>query len=172
NWPYSYRYDFKKHDTGTDKKVFGETLPAEFTIGDNTLHVIDRILSRISGADISAAHSIYPATALYISWKLINWFANQNTAIDDPVVAELADFFYNNTDGGGYQYNVRETLRKLFKSQYFYDPANRFNMYKHPVDYVTTAWRNLNLEEPKFSATAAYSLRDMGMRLFEPPTVE
>jgi hypothetical protein len=134
--------------------------------------VIDLILARISKNPISPFHSIYPATSVYIAWKLVNWFANQTLAIDHPIVGELAAFLYTNTSGGGYRYNIRETLRALFKSQFFYDAANRFNMYKHPVDYVTTAWRNVNLEETRYSAVAAVNLRDMGMRLFEPPTVE
>lgn len=172
NWPYDYFFDAAKHDTGTDKKIFGTTLTPSTPPSDDSIKVIDLILNRISKSTISPAHSLYPTTALYMAWKLVNWFVSQNVAITHPVVAELGSFYFSNTSGGGFAYNTREALRKLLKSQFFYDASNRFNMYKHPVDYMVTALRNLGMDEPRYAGTAAYSLRDMGMRLFEPPTVE
>lgn len=171
NWSYSYVYRNDQHDIDL-KTVFGSTFNSSYPGSDDTIKVIDLILNHVSGSNISPNHSVYPATALYMSWKFINWFVSHDITIDHPAVGELADYFYNNTSGGGFNYNVRETLRKLFKSQFFYDQAFRFNMYKHPVDYFATALRSLELDEPRYVAIAAYKLREMGMRLFEPPTVE
>ena len=168
NWPYTYLFDPNKHDTGNDKKIFGVTLTPSGTTSDDTVKVIDLILARVSKNPAAPAYSVYPATAVYICWKLVNWFVNQNVGLDHPIVGELANYFYN----GPFRYNVRELLRKLLKSQYFYDSSNRLNFYKHPVDFVATAWRNLGINDPQYAAKAYSSLRDMGMRLFEPPTVE
>ncbi len=170
NWPYDYFYDTNQHDRDP-KTLFTVTFNVGL-YGEDTEKVIDLILERVSHSAISPAHSVYPATALYMSWKFINWFVNESIKIDHAAVVELAAFFSTNTAGGGYTYNVREALRKLLKSQFFYDQANRYKVYKHPADYLVSALRNLELDEPRYSAIAAYNLREMGMRLFEPPTVE
>lgn len=169
NWPYTYYYDSTKHDT-TTKSVFGVALSNNYH--QETIQVIDRILSRISNSAISPNHSTYPATALYMAWKFINWFVSHDIPIGHAAVAELANALNTNASAG-FNYNVREALRKLFKSQFFYDNAFRWLMYKHPADYMVTALRALPMVvETSFTGTAYSRLRSMGMQLFEPPTVE
>lgn len=168
NWPYSYTFNASNHDTDP-KTVFGDTFN-EPGNGD-TDYVIDLMLSKVSGAtDISPAHAVYPATSLYMGWKMLTWFVSETIAIDHPVVAELANYFYTNSVNSDV-YHVRETLRKLLKSDFFYQSGFRYTMYKHPADFVVMAMRNLQLEETSYAGQAWKYLRDMGMRLFSPPNV-
>jgi len=113
-----------------------------------------------------------PAAALYLSWKFLNWFVLETIPIDHPVVAELGEFFYS-THADGDNYNTRELLRKVFKSQFFYDPAYRYRMYKHPMDYMVMAARNIELNEfgyvskwPLNKMGAPVWTAEMGMQLF------
>ncbi|MBX7246497.1 MAG: DUF1800 domain-containing protein [Candidatus Sumerlaeaceae bacterium] len=168
NWPYSYLYNSSQHDTNS-KTVFGSTFNFAGA-GQDTEYVIDLIANRISNSGITPAHAVYPATSLYISWKLLTWFVSETLPISHAAVPELADYFYNNQPNG-YRYDVRETLRKLFKSQLFYDSAYVYHMYKHPADFVTTALRVLGLEETSYTSSAISALRTMGMQLFDPPNV-
>ncbi|UCC97887.1 MAG: DUF1800 family protein, partial [Phycisphaerales bacterium] len=169
NWPYSYVFDAGKHD-GNLKSVFGQVFNFEGEAED-TNYVIDLILDRISGAtDISPAHATHPATALYMSWKILTWFVSESITIEAPAVRELAEFFHTNpVDGDGY--HIRQTLRKLFKSQLFYRPEYRYTMYKHPADFVVMALRNLQLHENSYTGQARSFLQRMGMRVFSPPNV-
>ncbi len=169
NWPYSYIFDASKHDQNT-KTVFGHAFNFSGP-GQDTDYVIDLILDRISGARvISPAHATVPAAALYLSWKLLTWFVGESIAIDDPVVSELGEYLYTNSVAGDV-YHLRETLRKLFKSQFFYQPQYRYTMYKHPADFVVMALRNLQLQETSYTSQVRSFLERMGMRLFSPPNV-
>ncbi|MBI2480467.1 MAG: DUF1800 family protein, partial [Planctomycetia bacterium] len=112
-----------------------------------------------------------------LSWKFLNWFVLETIPIDHPVVAELGEHFCE-TPAEGDNYNVRELLRKIFKSQFFYDNAHRYRMYKHPMDYMVMAARNIELND--FSYVAKWPLSkmgapvwtaEMGMQLFGPPNV-
>lgn len=173
DWPYSHEFDCATHDPDP-KTIFGQTVDTadcDAERGAETERVIDLILERVSGATaISPAHGVLPATCLYMSWKLITWFVRETIPIDDPAVAELGAFFHD-TEVDGDTYNVRETLRRLFKSQLFYDPAHRFKMYKHPVDFMLMALRTLGIKEPGYTFGARFRLDRMGMRLFSPPNV-
>jgi uncharacterized protein (DUF1800 family) len=158
------------HEPG-NKTVFGSTVSYDGT-GKETEDVIDLILSRISvNPDVSglpAPHNTLPATAVYMSWKLIRWFVNQDVVLlptPDAVVLELADYMVNTAN-----YNMREVLRTLFKSTYFYDSANRYNMIKNPADFVVSTFQALGIYH-----YSTYSpdriLKAMGMSLYHPPNV-
>ena len=169
NWPYSYLFDAGKHDQNS-KAVFGHVFSFSDP-GEDTNYVIDLILDRISGARaISPAHATIPAAALYLSWKLLTWFVSESIEIDDPAVAELGRFLYTHNVAGDV-YHLREALRKLFRSDFFYQPQYRYTMYKHPADYVVMALRNLQLQENSYTSQARSFLDRMGMRLFSPPNV-
>jgi uncharacterized protein (DUF1800 family) len=169
NWPYSYFFDVAKHDQNL-KTVFGQSF-AFSGPGEDTNCVNDLMLDHISYAtEISPAHATLPAAALYLSWKLLTWFVGESLAKDDPAVAELGEFLYTNTVAGDV-YHLREVLRKLFKSQFFYRPQYRYTMYKHPADFVVMALRSLQLQETSYTSQARSFLDRMGMRLFSPPNV-
>ncbi len=175
NWPFEYEFMADKHDDGV-KTVFGKRVFSAIP-GAEANQIVDLILDEVSGAEISPAHSRLPAAALYLSWKFLNWFVLETIPIGHPIVEELGEFFYT-THVDGDNYNVRELLRKVFKSQFFYDWAHRYKMYKHPMDYMVMAARNVELNE--FSYVTKWPLNkmgvpiwtaEMGMQLFGAPNV-
>ncbi|MBZ0256470.1 DUF1800 domain-containing protein [bacterium] len=168
DYPYSYFFHPSKHSR-EPKTVFGTTFNHRGR-GEDTEQVIELVLNRVSNSGISDAHSRLPAASLYMSWKFITWFVNEDIPISHPAVEELAEIFYTQTPNG-FNYDVREALRVLLESKLFYDSEYRFSMYKHPVDYVVTALRSLGVEDPRYTTTVRSYLASMGMELFSPPSV-
>lgn len=169
DWPYSYRHNRGTHDR-EDKTVFGVTFNHTRDIGMDTEVVIDLIMHQVSQSGISPAHDRLPATAVYMSWKFINWFVHDEIPIAHPAVEELAEIFYENQPNG-YRYDVRELLRIIFSSEFFFASEYRYTMVKHPADYVVTMLRTLELDEYSYHDGAALMMREMGMSLFSPPNV-
>jgi uncharacterized protein (DUF1800 family) len=167
-FPYTWTFRASDHDTDP-KTIFGQTfnLPGA---GTETVHLIDLIMDRVSNSQITPFHQIYPATAVYIGWKLLRWFVNDALEMDHPAVGEVAEFFHENNVSGD-TFHVRETLRKIFKSQFFYDQSNRYCMFKHPVDFIAMAERNLGIEDSSYTNKLYNFCRRMGMDLFQPPNV-
>ena len=143
-------YNAQHHDE-TDKLVFGETLRGRG--GDEGMQegyeAIERILDK-------------PECADYIAYKLLSWFVTHQPSAER--IAEYGAILREN------EYSIRETLRVLFSSEWFYAPENRLNYYKTPVDFVISAARLLGVQNvhridlPKYTTV-------MGMSLFEPPSV-
>lgn len=169
DWPYSYRHNRGTHDR-EDKTVFGVTFNEYREVGKDTEIVIDLVMHQVSKSGISPAHDRLPATAVYMSWKFLTWFVHEEIPITHPAVEELAEIFYENQPNG-YRYDIRELLRTVFTSEFFYAPEYRYTMVKHPADYVITAMRTLEMDEYSYHDGAAVKMRDMGMSLFEPPNV-
>lgn len=169
DWPYSYRHSRGAHDR-EQKTVFGVSFNEILEAGKDTEFVIDLVLHQISQSGISPAHDRLPATAVYMSWKLLNWFVNEEIPIHHPAVEELAEIFYENQPNG-YRYDIRELLRILFSSEFFFAPEYRYSMYKHPADYLVMALRALDLDDRSYHDKAALMMQSMGMSLFAPPNV-
>lgn len=180
DWDWSYGFSPALHETGA-KFVFGATVEEDLT-GAETEQVIDLIMNKVCVApDVSGLASPYntlPAVAVYISWKLLRWFVNHEISLSPPApeVLELADYMRGSDDAAyparRYPYDMRATLRKLFLSRYFYDPAHQFAMYKTPADFVTSALRTLesaDLFTYQFGPGVQMVL--MGQILFNPPNV-
>lgn len=180
---YSTDYGFlaSQHTPGT-KTVFGETVQESFT-GQETVDVIDLILERVSSqpnaAALDAPYQDLPATALYMSWKLLTWFLDHDFKLlptPDPIVVELADYM-RGTDNGAYPqrrypYDMRACLRKLFLSSFFYDSNFRQQMHKNPTEFVVSALKGLEIDDLyTTNAGPPVYLDFMGMRLFNPPNV-
>lgn len=176
----SYGFDASIHDTG-DKLVFGTTITGK-NDGSETEEVIDLLMNKVSVAplveNLSAPYNDLPATAVFMSWKLLRWFVNHDVSLDppSPAVLELAHYM-RGTDNGTYPqrrfpYDFRACLRKLFLSKYFYDASQRFAMYKVPADYVVGILRALELHDQFTSVTGpGTQMVLMGMILFIPPNV-
>jgi uncharacterized protein (DUF1800 family) len=170
DWPFTHEWREDFHDINAPHVIFGHIFNIQ-SPGADTDHVIDLILAEISGSGITPAHSVLPATSIHMAWKLLTWFVHHDLAIDHPAVPELAQFFLSNSSPNGYVYDVRETLRRLLRSQIFYSPEHRYNMVKTPADYAAMALRNLELQETSWHWRAALALQAMGMGPFEPPNV-
>ncbi len=182
DWSLEYGFFPFTHEPGT-KTVFGQTIQNSFS-SQETIDVIDLIMNKTSvNPDVSGLGAPYndlPATAVYMSWKLLRWFVNhtvQLSPVPDAAVLELADYM-RGTDNGVYpqrrfRYDIRACLRKIFLSKYFYDESNFFAMIKNPAELLVSSLRVLGLHEkladPGFGPNVLLLL--MGMRLFNPPNV-
>ena len=176
----AYQFEPNRHETG-DKTVFAQTITFDNT-GDETIQVIDHILTKTSVnplvSTLDPPYNTLPATAVYMAWKLLRWFVSHDIVllpVPDDAVLELADYLRGDdaSDAGRrFPYDIRAALRKVFLSKLFYDDANRFTMYKTPADFVVSALHMLGIAE-NFTNGAGPVARmvGMGMELFEPPNV-
>ena len=181
DYPLEYGFSGFTHEPG-DKAVFGETVQASFA-GQETIDVIDLILNKVSVspnvAGLQAPYNDLPATAVYMSWKLLRWFVSPDVQLlptPDTAVLELAHYLRGSDESAyparRYPYDIRATLRKLFLSKFFYDPSNRFAIYKTPADFVISTLKGLNVGDTFASQNGpVIYLLLMGMRLFNPPNV-
>ena len=177
----TYAFDPTIHEPG-HKTVFGQMVQEDFT-GKETERLIDLILKQVSvNPDVRGLPAPYndlPAVAVYMSWKILKWFVNDNVQlypVADEAVLELAHYM-RGTDNAPYParrfpFDLRACMRKVFLSKYFYAPENRYAMVKSPTDFYVTMLRGLELDD-EFSAYNGPGRRmlGMGMQLFEPPNV-
>lgn len=176
----SYGFVPNIHEPG-NKFVFGNTITEKFD-GTETEEVIDLLMQKVSVApfveNLAAPYNDLPATAVYMSWKLLRWFVSHNVTLNppDPIVLELAHYM-RGSDGAAYPqrrfpYDFRAVLRKLFLSKFFYDAQHRFAMYKVPADYVIGILRGLGINDQFTSLNGpGTQMVLMGMILFIPPNV-
>lgn len=169
NFPLNYYWDLSIHSTGS-KSVLGTVIPFSSSPGAETDQAIDLILSKITNSGITPAHGTLPAASIFLARQILNWFVDEEIDLDHPAAVELATV-HQSTSVNGYRYDMRETLRRLFQSEFFYDSQNRFKMYKHPVDYAIMALRVLGLEESSYTGRLPGYLDRMGMDLLDPPDV-
>lgn len=150
---YNYMYRQPFHDTNP-KTLFGN--PVNVSPGNlETEYAIDLILAT-------------PAAPEFMAYKFISWFVTHEP--DHDAVAELAAEL--STNG----FVIREALRKLFKSQYFYDNANFFALYKTPVDFAVHLIRQVELDETQLANSSNWTILAQlvsiaGLTLFAPPNV-
>lgn len=180
NYDASWGFSPAMHEPGT-KTVFGTTIAADFS-GQETVQVLNLIMTRVSQhpqvSTLPAPYNTLPATAVYMSWKLLTWFVNHDLALHTPgdAVLELAHYM-RGSDGlpypnRRYPYDIRAVLRKIFLSRFFYADENYLAMYKNPAEYVTGILRGLGIADVfTGSFGPAIQMVLMGMILFNPPNV-
>ena len=114
--------------------------------------------------------------ALFVCRKLYRFFVYHaiDAQAEAEVIAPLAEIYRNN------DYNIEPVLNKLFKSQHFYDAANRGAMLKSAVDYQVSLYREFNVELPpedelyeRFDTcgTINYFLNLLQQSIGDPPNV-
>lgn len=190
NDAFDYRFRDGNHVPG-DKTVFGQRVSEDMN-GGELEQVVDLILARRSvQPDVSGLPAPYndlPATAVYMSWKILRWFLNQNISLDPPdsAVLELADYMRGSDDAPyperRFPYDLRACMRRLFLSRCFYDTENYFTIVKTPADFSVMALRTaqaaaglpvdaFDYERGIYGDSPINRMRGMGMRLFNPPDV-
>jgi len=105
-----------------------------------------------------------PATARRLATRLYKFFVNETAEPDQALVTAMANAYLGNN------YNIKAVLRTLVNSQQFRDPANFFQRYSWPTEFVVraikeTGWNGLSVN------AAITPLTNMGQQLFEPPDV-
>eukprot|EP01133_Synstelium_polycarpum_P004641 gene4641-5426_t len=103
-----------------------------------------------------------PATAEFICRKLYVFFVNDNP--NESHVKELAAHFYQQ------RYDIAAVMKKIFESDWFYDPQNMGNKIKSPVEFLTGLSRQffVTYNKPQVLIQLQSSL---GQYLFNPPNV-
>lgn len=98
----------------------------------------------------------------YIGKKLWEYFAYPN-----PTAARVDEITVNFRAGGSYV--VADLLRDIFMHDDFYSAEAKSSTVKNPCEYLISAMRGLEAKS-KHTQTAN-ALENMGMELFEPPSV-
>ncbi len=190
NDAFDHRFRDGNHVEG-DKTVFGQIVTEDLE-GGELIQIIDLILSKRSVqpdvSELAAPYNDLPAAAVYMSWKLLRWFLNQNISLDPPdqAVLELADYMRGTDEGAyplrRYPYDLRACMRKLLTSQCFYNMDNFFTITKTPADFCVSALRlsqaavgvspeDFDYNRGIYGDAPINRMRGMGMQLFNPPDV-
>jgi uncharacterized protein (DUF1800 family) len=117
-----------------------------------------------------------PEVAKFMVRKIYRWFVYYaiDATIETNVITPLADIFRNNN------YEIKPVLLALFKSEHFYDMANRGCLIKSPADIVIGSMREMNVQfRPSSEWDTNYGLwntffawmTNMGQNLHDPPNV-
>ncbi|MEO0787737.1 MAG: DUF1800 domain-containing protein [Bacteroidota bacterium] len=101
-------------------------------------------------------------TAYFITNKIYRYFVSEIP--NERRVRQLADEFYQS------DYHIGQLLRRIFNSDWFYDPEHVGQKIKSPVELMAGMIRHLNLSglDPR----ALFGLQKaLGQQLFKPPNV-
>ena len=115
-------------------------------------------------ADLVFALATHPATARRLATRLYKFFVNETSDPDQTLINAMSTAYL------GSNYNIKSMLRTLFLSPQFRDPANFFQRYSWPTEYVVkaikeTGWTGFSV------GTALTPMLNMGQSLYEPPDV-
>lgn len=116
-------FNARQHDDGP-KRVLGETIPAGLGARD-----LDRVLEIVTN---------HPSTARHLAWKLCRRFI-----ADEPPEAAVVATARAFQDSAG---DIPATLRALFATSEFINPAARGQKFKRPFHFVVSALRATNAE--------------------------
>lgn len=145
-WSYNRKGEFvfrkRVHDEGL-KTFLGKT--GHFT-GDDVLHIILE----------------QKATARHITNKIYRFFVNDTP--DENTVNKLAEKFYQSN------YNITGLMETIFKSDEFYQPQNKGNIIKSPVELLVGMRRTIPVDFGKDQVQLLFQ-RLMDQVLFYPPNV-
>jgi len=156
-----YTYIYRPNDHDTNAKTFtfaiypdgGKVIPAR-AAANGEQDALDFIL----------ALARHPATARRLATRLYKFFVNETAEPAPALVDAMANSYLGNN------YTIKAVLRTLVNSSQFRDPANFYQRYSWPVEFVVraikeTGWNGLSVN------TAITPLTNMGQQLYEPPDV-
>lgn len=139
-------YAKNKHDTGT-KTYLGKT-------------------GNFTGEDIIEMASAHPATATFISRKILRHFVSDTPEESD--VRALAETFIR-TKG-----DLKTVIREVLLSEAFFSQKARESRIKGPIDYIVGTLRTANTppaENDKYYETLLKTLARLGQLPLSPPDV-
>ena len=156
---YSYRFVPNDHDATAKTFTFAiypdgsKTIPAR-PAGQGEQDALDFVLALVRN----------PATARRLATRLYKFFVNETATPDEALVAAMANAYL------GSNYSIKSMLQTIVNSQQFRNPANFFQRYSWPAEYVVRAIKEVGWNG--FSASNALTpMSNMGQQLFEPPDV-
>jgi uncharacterized protein (DUF1800 family) len=155
----TYRYVSGDHDTTAKTFTF-----AIYPDGGKTIPARPAAQGEQDALDLVLALARNPATARRIATRLYKFFVNETGAPDEALVSAMANTYLSNN------YNIKAMLRTLVNSPQFRDPANFFQRYSWPAEFVVKAIKEVGWNG--FSVNNAITpMSNMGQQLFEPPDV-
>ncbi len=156
---YEFLYRAADHDTAAKTFTF-----AIYPDGGKTMPARAAAAGEQDALDLILALARHPATAHRLADRLYKFFVNETAEPDKALISSMANAYLGNN------YNIKAVLRTLFQSSQFRNPANFFQRYSWPVEFVVraikeTGWTGFSLN------SAMTPLTNMGQQLYEPPDV-
>ena len=162
--------EFQAWDHDTDDKQFSEfysNTTIEGKNGNAGGEELDELLDMIFDNN---------EVALFVCRKLYRFFVYHDidAQTEADVIEPLAEIYRSN------DYEIAPVLDTLFKSQHFYDAANRGAMLKSGVDYQVGLFREFNVGLPpedelfdlyEYTGTVTFFLNLLQQSLGDPPNV-
>lgn len=157
---YEYQYRPNDHDTAAKTFTF-----AIYPDGGRTIPARSSAQGEQDALDLVLALVRHPATPHRLAAKLYKFFVNEISEPDPALVSAMANAYL------GGNYNIKAMLRTLFTSSQFRNPANLYQRYSWPVEYVARAIKETGWSG--FTVNSAMTpLVNMGQQLYEPPDVD
>jgi uncharacterized protein (DUF1800 family) len=147
--------------TGWGATISGEFAFRKFQHDDGKKTVLGKS-GNFDGDDVLNILLDHRQTATYITRKIYRYFVND--VPDDNHVASLADHFYQSN------YDIKELMKEIFTSDWFYDAKNIGSKIKSPVELIVGIRRALPMQLENEQVQLLLQ-RLLGQVLFYPPNV-
>jgi uncharacterized protein (DUF1800 family) len=147
--------------TGWGANISGEFTFRKFQHDDGQKTVLGKT-GNFTGDDVLNILLEHKQTATYISRKIYRSFVND--VPDEAHVTWLADRFYNSS------YDIKELMKDIFTSDWFYDAKNIGCRIKSPVELIVGIRRALPMKLENEQVQLLLQ-RLLGQILFYPPNV-
>jgi uncharacterized protein (DUF1800 family) len=147
--------------TGWGANISGEFIFKKFQHDDGKKTVLGKS-GNFTGDDVLNILLEHKQTANYITRKLYRYFVND--VPDESHVTWLADRFYQS------QYDIKELMKDIFTSDWFYDAKNIGCRIKSPVELIVGIRRTLPMKLENEQVQLLLQ-RLLGQLLFYPPNV-
>lgn len=147
--------------TGWGANISGEFTFRKFQHDDGNKTVLGKS-GNFTGDDVLNILLEHKQTATYITRKLYRYFVND--VPDEAHVTWLADRFYQS------QYDIKELMKDIFTSDWFYDAKNIGCRIKSPVELIVGIRRALPMKLENEQVQLLLQ-RLLGQLLFYPPNV-
>lgn len=156
-----YAYQYRPNDHDVNAKTFSFPI---YPDGTRTIPARAASAGEQDAHDLIIALARHPATATRLATKLYKFFVNETSEPDAALVTAMANSYLGNN------YNIKSMLRTLFTSSQFRNPANFFQRYSWPAEFVIKSIKEAGWTG--FTVNSAITpMSNMGQQLFEPPDV-
>jgi uncharacterized protein (DUF1800 family) len=156
-----YVYQYRPNDHDTTAKTFTFAI---YPDGNRTIPARAAAQGEQDALDFVLALVRHPATGRRLATRLYKFFVNETGTPDDALISAMSNTYLSSN------YNIKAMLRTLFLSQQFRNPANFFQRYSWPAEFVVraikeTGWTGFSVNN------ALTPMSNMGQQLYEPPDV-
>jgi uncharacterized protein (DUF1800 family) len=156
-----YAFQFRPNDHDTAQKEFTFAI---YPNGGKIIPARAAAAGEQDAADLVFALARHPATARRLSTRLYQFFVSETSNPDPALITAMVNAYL------GSNYSIKAILRTLFQSSQFRNPANFYQRYSWPVEFVVRAIKETGWTG--FSVSSALTpLANMGQQLYEPSDV-